>query len=161
MAFKVFLSYGTDPNEQVAAWRLQTLAAAHGIHLSVPQRNGTLPTRRSHLPPDDARQAIDQSDCILAIISGGVGPDVEAELNYALTKKKLIVPILQEHMAQPAFLKKFPQTFQFNSWNRAQIEAAVVDFLKHQRLSKDRQQTLGALIAIGLGLVALLALAEK
>lgn len=160
MPFKVFLSYGTDPNEQVAAWRLQTLAAAHGIHLSVPQRNGS-PSTRNSLLPEDVRQAIHQSDCVLAIISGGIGPAVEAELDYALTKKKLIVPLLQEHMAQSAFLKKFPQTFQFNSWNRAQVEANVVDFLKHQRLSKDKQQTLGALIAIGLGLVALLALAEK
>jgi hypothetical protein len=40
MAFKVFLSYSIDPEEQAIVWRLQTLAAAHGIEVFVPQRPG-------------------------------------------------------------------------------------------------------------------------
>jgi hypothetical protein len=42
MAFRVPLSHSLDPAEQALAWRLQTLAAAHGIELFVPQR-GSLP----------------------------------------------------------------------------------------------------------------------
>ncbi len=38
MAFKVFLSYSTDPEEQAVVWRLQTLAAVHGIQVYVPYR---------------------------------------------------------------------------------------------------------------------------
>ena len=37
MAFRVFLSYSLDPTEMALAWRLQTLAAAHGIEMYVPQ----------------------------------------------------------------------------------------------------------------------------
>ena len=37
MAFRVFLSYSLDPAEMALAWRLQTLAAAHGIEMYVPQ----------------------------------------------------------------------------------------------------------------------------
>src|SRR5579863_7202569 len=92
MAFKVFLSCGTDPNEQVAAWRLQTLATAYGMHVSVPNRNG--PQTRGIT--DQIRRAIDQSDCVLAIITEKVGDVVAHELNYAASKGKLIVPVVRE-----------------------------------------------------------------
>lgn len=38
MAFRVFLSYSINPEEQVIVWRLQTLAAASGIYVYVPFR---------------------------------------------------------------------------------------------------------------------------
>jgi hypothetical protein len=76
MAFKVFLICGTDPSEQVAAWRLQTLATSYGMHVSVPNRNGFLGE-----VVEQARRAIDQADCVLAIVSGRIGPAVAAELN--------------------------------------------------------------------------------
>ena len=160
MAFKVFLSYGTDPEEQVTAWRLQTLAAANGIHVFVPQRTAPQPNRRNSVPLEAQRQ-IGQSDCVLAIIAGGLGPAVEGELNYALSMRKVVVPILQEGVAQPAFLKKFPRTFKFSPWNTGEVEAQVVEFLKTQKISKDNQQAVGALVAIGLGLFLLVALAKK
>jgi nucleoside 2-deoxyribosyltransferase len=159
MPFKVFLSYGTDPVEQVTAWRLQTLAAAHGIHVFVPQRNESHSARRNQILLEVRRQ-IDQCDCVLAIIASRVGPSVEAELTYAASKRKTVVPILQEGVVQPGFLKKF-RTFTFSPWNTGEVEAQVVEFLKSQKLSKDKQQAVGALVAVGLGLFLLLALAEK
>lgn len=159
MSLKVFLSYGAEPSEQVTAWRLQTLAAAHGVHVFVPQRNEVPPARRSQVPSEVRRQ-IDQSDCVLAIIASRVGTAVEAELIYAASKGKTVVPILQEGVVQPAFLKKF-RTFVFSPGNTGEVEAQVAEFLKNQKLSKDRQQALAALVAVGLGLFLLLALAEK
>ncbi len=160
MPFKVFLSYGSDPDEQVTAWRLQTLATSHGIQVFVPQRREPL-SRRSALPAE-VRQQIDQSTCVLAIIARGVDAAVEGELTYALSKGKLVVPILQEGIPMPAFLKKF-RTFRFAPWNPAEVEAEVVEFLKTQKkkISEDNQQAVGALIAIGLGLFVLLSLAKK
>ena len=104
MAFKVFLICGTDPNEQVAAWRLQTLATSYGMHVSVPNRNGPMIDGMI----DQVRRAIDQSDCVLAIITGNVGPAVAAELNYALARRKLIVPVVREGISLPQLLQNSP-----------------------------------------------------
>lgn len=90
-----------------------------------------------------------------------MGPAVEGELNYALSAKKIVVPILQDGVAQPAFLRKFPRTFKFSPWNTGEVEAQVVEFFKTQKISKDNQQAVGALVAIGLGLFLLVALAKK
>jgi hypothetical protein len=54
MAFRVFLSYSLDPAEMALAWRLQTLAAAYGIEMYVPQHGAgnvaseTLPAQQAN-----------------------------------------------------------------------------------------------------------------
>ena len=156
MAFKVFLICGTDPSEQVAAWRLQTIATSYGMHVSVPNRNG----RMKEGMIDQVRRGIDQADCVLAIITGNIESAVAAELNYALARRKLIVPVVQEGIALPAALKKHP-VFQFSTWNTGDVETKVVEFLKQQELSKKIVQSLAALILAGLGVFLLAALAEK
>jgi len=57
MAFKIFLSYSTDPEENPIVWRLQTLAASHGIHMYVPQRSepGLTGSRRKAIILPDGR----------------------------------------------------------------------------------------------------------
>jgi hypothetical protein len=156
MAFKVFLISGTDPSEQIAAWRLQTLATSYGMHVSVPNRNG--PMMGGMI--DQVRRAIDQSDCILAIITGTIGPAVTAELNYALAQDKLIVPVVREGIALPGGLRKHP-VFQFSPWNTGEVETKVVEFLKQQELSKETVQSMAAFVLAGLGVFLLASLAEK
>jgi nucleoside 2-deoxyribosyltransferase len=156
MAFKVFLICGTDPIEQVAAWRLQTLATSYGLHVSVPNRNG--PMKGGMI--DQVRRAIDQSDCVLAIITGNIESAVAAELNYALAQGKLIVPVVQEGIALPAALRKHP-VFQFSPWNPGDVETKVVEFLRQQELSKKTVQSIAALVLAGLGVFLLASLAEK
>src|SRR5262245_61496466 len=129
MAFKVFLSYGIDPAEQVTAWRLQTLAAAHGITVLVPQRNGT----RGKAVSDEVQSAVNQSDCVLAIITGQVGAAVQQELKYALSKGKIVIPIVQTGAEAPAFLKK--HIFRFSPGNPGDVENEVIQYLKEQELS--------------------------
>ncbi len=156
MAFKVFLISGTDPNEQVAAWRLQTLATAYGMHVSVPNRNGS----QTGGIVDQVRRAIDQSDCVLAIITENMGPVVAHELNYALSRGKIIVPVVREGIAVPPALKKLP-IFYFSPWNSAQAESEVLEFLKKQKVSKENLQSMAAFILAGLGVFLLAALSEK
>lgn len=156
MAFRVFLICGTDPGEQVAAWRLQTLATSYGMHVSVPNRNGEM----TEGIIDQVRRSIDQADCILAIITGNIGPAVAAELNYALAQGKLIVPVVREGIALPQALGKV-RVFQFSPWNTGEVEAEVVDFLKHKELSKQNLQSMAAIVMAGLGVFLLSALAEK
>jgi hypothetical protein len=161
MAFKVFLSYGTDPDEQVTAWRLQTLATSYGITVFVPQRGEPDSTRRIRVPSEQVRLQIDQCNCVLAIVISRMEPVVEGELNYALSKRKLIVPIVQKGAIQPDFVRKFPRVFEFSPWNTGEVETQVVEFLKSQKLKEENQQAVGALVSIGLGLLLLLALSEK
>jgi len=158
MAFRVFLSYSLDPTEMALAWRLQTLAAAHGIEMYVPQ----------HGPGNGApaavtvQQAIDRADCVLAIITTAASELVQNELGYALERKKLVIPIVRTDLAGHALLAGFPQVFTFSPWeNPGAVETEIVDFLKKQQLTKDKQQTIGALAALGLGLLVLFSLNKE
>lgn len=155
MAFKVFLSHGPDPNEQVAALRLQTLATAYGMYVSVPHRNG-----QGKSLPAQVRRAIDHSDCVLVILIGGIGPSVSEELNYALSKRKLIVPVVREGISLPRPLDKLP-LFHFSPWDAGKAETKIVEFLARQKLSPENLQSMAAFVQAGLGVFALAALAEK
>jgi hypothetical protein len=155
MAFKVFLSYGAGADEQVAAWRLQTLGTSYGMHVSVPHRNGA-----GKAAVNQVHRNIDQSDCVLAILTGNIGPAVAEELNYALSKGKVIVPVVRQGVTVPSALKSL-RLFEFSRRNTVEVEAEVVKFLHDQKLGKEKQQAIGALVAIGLGLFLLAALSEK
>jgi nucleoside 2-deoxyribosyltransferase len=166
MAFKVFLSYSTDPEEHAIAWRLQTLAATDGIQLFVPPRPGLAPPAgRKNAPvlANQVRLAIDQSDCVLAIITSATGPAVEKELNYALGKAKLIIPLVEQSCARQPFLQNFARIFPFSRLdeNAGAVETQVLEFLKQQKLAKENRQALGAIIAIGMGLLLLSGLAKE
>jgi hypothetical protein len=155
MAFRVFLICGTDPSEQVAAWRLQTLATSYGMHVSVPNRNGFVGD-----VIDQARRAIDRADCVLAIVTGSIGPAVAAELNYALVRRKLIVLIVSEGVTLPPTLADLP-VFQFSPWNAGDVEMKIVEFLKQKELGKETVQSMAAFLLAGLGLFLFGALTEK
>jgi hypothetical protein len=159
MAFKVFLTYSLDPSEQALAWRLQTLAASHGIEMYVPRKGrGVAP-----LPGALSIQgAIDRSDCVLAIITARVDASVQAELKYASQKNKLVIPIVQSNFASHPLLAKFPRVFTFSaSDDPGKLESEIMEFLKAQQLDKEKRQAIGALVAVGLGLLLLQALSEK
>lgn len=166
MAFKVFLSYSTDPEENAIVWRLQTLAASHGIQVFVPQRPGSkAPSTRRNVPTvsDEVRLAIDNSDCVLAIITNRTGPAVERELNYALGQRKLIIPIVEEGVDDHSFLNKFSRVFFFSRLNGdpGRLESEILGFLREQKVNKENRQALGALVAIGTGLLLLSSLAKE
>jgi nucleoside 2-deoxyribosyltransferase len=160
MAFKVFLSYSLDPSEEALAWRLQTLAAAHGVEMYVPRRGGTPAQQKAFAK--EAMEAINRSDCVLAIITGKTESAVEGELQHALAQKKPVVPIVRSELAGHPLLAPFPQRFAFSpADNPGTLETKVVEFLKHQQLSKEKQQAMGALVAVGLGLLLLYSLSES
>ena len=163
MSLNVFLSYSTTIEEQVVVWRLQTLAAAHGISLYVPAREGFKALgNRTPVLPGRVEQAIQKCDCVLAIITSRTSRIVERELNYALGKDKLIIPIIDISITDPRLLQRFNPVFRFNpNAPTNDVESQVIAFLKQQQLSKENRKALGALVAIGLGMLALSTLAEK
>jgi hypothetical protein len=155
MAFRVFLSYSLDPAEMALAWRLQTLAAAHGIEMYVPQHGvGTAAPGAVTV-----QHAIDRADCVLAIITTAADQMVQNELGYALDHKKLVIPIVGPGLAGNPLLARFPRVFTFSPWdNPGAVETQIVEFLKEQEMTKDKQRTIGALAALGLGLIVLFSL---
>ena len=158
MAFRVFLSYSLDPAEMALAWRLQTLAAAHGIEMYVPQHGAGI----SAPGTATVQQAIDRADCVLAIITTAASQMVQQELRYALEHRKLVIPIVRTDLAGHPLLAQFPRVFMFSPWdNPGTVETQIVEFLKEQQLTKDKQQTIGALAALGLGLIVLFSLNKE
>ncbi len=159
MTFRVFLCSSLDPSEQALPWRLQTLAAAHGIEMYVPPRPPVSPARRRS---DEIPRAIDRSDCVLAIITAKASASVQEELRYALSKGKLVIPIVHSDLARHPLLAQFPRVFAFSPWDNAgKVEGEVVEFLKEQHRSKENRQAVGALVALGVGLLLLFSLSEK
>lgn len=158
MAFRVFLSYSLDPAELTLAWRLQTLAAAHGIEMYVPNY-GTTESQPGAVP---IQNAIDRCDCVLAILNAAAGPNVQSELAYALEKRKLVIPIVRRDLAGNSLLAQFAHVFTFSPLdNPGKVESEIVEFLKQQQLTKEKQQAIGALAAVGLGLLVLFSLNKK
>jgi len=157
MAFRVYLSYSLDLAESALAWRLQTLATAHGIDMYVPNYGlATSPTASSN------QRAIDRADCVLAIITTAANPNVQNELRHAIEKGKLVVPIIRSDMPAAALPAQFPRVFFFSPRdNPGTIETQIVDFLKDQKVAKDKQQVIGALAAVGLGLLVLFSLSNQ
>jgi len=161
MAFKVFLSHSLEPDEQALAWRLQTLAAAHGIEMYVPRRGSPFPSGEK-TAAGSVQNEIDRSDCVLAIITAEANASVQAELRYALAKRKLVIPIVRSDIANHPLLAQFPKVFTFSPWdNPGTLEGEVVEFLKLQHLSKEKRQAAGAIVAAGLALLLLFSLSEK
>lgn len=60
--YRVFLSYNTAPDDMVIVWRLQTLAAASGLHVDVPN-----PMQRSDWAI--VRRMIDDADSVIAFLT--------------------------------------------------------------------------------------------
>jgi nucleoside 2-deoxyribosyltransferase len=161
MAFRAFLSHSLDPAEQALAWRLQTLAAAHGIEMYVPRRGFPFPSAEK-TASGSVENAIDRSDCVLAIITAKANASVQRELRYALARQKLVIPIVHSDFANNRLIARFPRVFTFSPRdNLGKLEAEVVDFLRQQRLSKEKRQAAGALVAAGLALLLLFSLSEK
>lgn len=160
MPFKVFLTHSLDPSEEGLAWRLQTLAAAYGIQMYVPRRNHP-PNRKTDLAASAVKE-IDRSDCVLAIITGHADETVEAELKHARDRQKPIIPIVRSDLADNPLLTQFRPVFIFSPGDYpGKLETEVMEFLKRQQLSKEKQQAIGALVAVGVGLLFLYSLSEK
>jgi len=158
MSFNVFLTYSMDPDEQSFVWRLQTLATAQGLNLYVPSRQGLqIPgSKIGTALRGKERVAIDRADCVLAIITTRAGAAVQQELNYALSRGKVIVPIVQQGVGNPSFWARFQRVFWFSpSEPPGRVEAEVVGFLREQKLNKERTQAVGAVVAIGVGMLLL------
>jgi hypothetical protein len=159
-AFRVFLPYSLAPAKQALAWRLQTLAAAYGVEMYVPERASSGASQAG--PPVAIRNAIDRSDCVLAIITAKANLNVQKELKSALDMGRLVIPIVHSEVVHNPLLAPFPHVFVFSAWDSpGKVEGEVLEFLKQQHQSKESLKAIGALGAVGVGLLLLSSLSEK
>ena len=108
------------------------------------------------------QKAIESADCVLAIITTAASQMVQNELGYALEHRKLVIPIVRTDLAGHPLLARFPRVFTFSPWdNPGTVETQIVEFLKEQQMTKEKQQTIGALAALGLGLIVLFSLNKE
>ncbi len=83
-------------------------------------------------------------------------------MRYALERQKLVIPIVRADLAGHPLLAGFPRVFTFSPWdNPGPVESQIVEFLKEQKLTREKQQTIGALAALGLGLLVLFSLNKE
>ena len=155
--YRVFLSYNT-PDEMAVVWRLQTLAAASGLHLDVP--NGL---QRSDWAT--VTQMIDNADSVIAFLTSRATPQVKKELTYALEKKRPVIPIVERGTStQPieALLRHSGvPVFELDPHKPWQMENQLAKFLEKQKFDKETKNTIVALAGAFVGLLLLQKLTEN
>jgi len=170
MAFRVFLSHSVGHEPQVLALRLQTLAAASGIQVYVPRRAyHELGQPGYDKAKQEVRREIERSDCVLAVITDLSGPTRRAldyELNCALALRKLVIPIVEEDHKDDKLVHSLakngvPSFFFPPGGNGGGVERGVAQFLEKQKLSKEKRQAIGGLVALADGLLILNAVSNQ
>lgn len=155
--YRVFLSYNT-PDEMAVVWRLQTLAAASGLQLDVPNA-----TQRSDWVT--VTKMIDSADSVIVFLTEKATGQVKKELSHALKQNKPVVPIVEsgtstapikallEHSGVPVF--------DLDPRNPWMMENRLAKYLEKQRYDKDTKNALLALAGTFVGLFLLDRLAEN
>lgn len=158
--YRVFLSYNanTSRDEMVAVWRLQTLAAASGLQLYVPT-----PVQRADWA--SVARMIDDSDSVIAFLTKRATPQVRKELEYALNRRKLVIPIVEKATSANSIMPLLQQSgyriFKLGTQNPGKMENELADFLRQQKISKEARESLMALAGTFVGLYLLQQLAES
>jgi pyrroline-5-carboxylate reductase len=149
--YRVFLSYNTSREEMVVVWRLQTLAAASGLHLDVPD-----PVQRADWVT--VTRMIDEADAVIAFITTRTTAQVNKEITYALERGKTVIPIAERGATIKALQSLLPTSvplFWLDPESPWRMEEELTRFLERERVSKDTKQAILAVAGVAIGLVLL------
>ncbi len=150
--YRVFLSYNTSRDEMVVVWRLQTLAAASGLHLDVPN-----PAQRFDWAT--VKEMIDAADAVIAFITKSATAQVNKELIYALEQQKRIIPIVEEGVSIKAldgFLRQSAASvFRLDPHRPWKMEEELTQFLQQEKVSKETKESILAIAGAAIGLLLL------
>jgi len=157
--YRVFLSYNTSNNDMVVVWRLQTLAAASGLHLDVPNKT----QRVDHAV---IQQMINNSDSMIALLTktSASSKHVEQEIKYAVSINKLIIPIVEKGVAARSIKilleKSGTPIFELDPNKPWEMENKLFEFLQKQMHDKNARNAILALAGTFVGLFLLDKLSE-
>jgi hypothetical protein len=158
--YRVFLIYNTSVDEMVIVWRLQTLAAASGLHLDVPasvQRSNSLLIS----------QMIDEADAVIVLLTKSAlkSKFLISEINLAISKKKTIIPIFVKGVTSPSITSLFSQygspIFVFDPQKPWEMESALSKYLAEKVSDKNNRNALLAIAGTFAGLFLLSKLSEN
>jgi hypothetical protein len=156
--YRVFLSYNTSPDEMVVVWRLQTLAAASGLHMDVPN-----PVQRSDWTT--VARMINDADSVIAFLTKRATAQVKKELEYALINQKPIIPIVEKGTStisiNPLLQRSDIPVFELDPIKPWKMENDLAVFLQKKKFAKDAQGALLALAGTFIGLYLLQQLTES
>lgn len=147
--YRVFLSYNTSRDEMVVVWRLQTLAAASGLHLDAPN-----PAQRSDWAM--VKEMIDASSTVIAFITKSATAQVNKELSYALDCGKRIIPIVERGVSIKALGSLLQESvFWLDPHRPWKIEEELTQFLQQEKVSKETKESILAIAGTAIGLLLL------
>jgi TIR domain len=156
--FRVFLSYNTSRDEMVVVWRLQTLAAASGLHLEVLN-----PEQRSDWATVTKR--IDEADSVIAFLTKQATKQVENELRYALSRGKPVIPIVERGVSTKLINELLQQSglvvFVLDPDNPGFMETMLADYLRKEKLNRETRNAILALAGTIAGLFLLQELTQN
>ena len=146
---KVFISYSTAL-DQVVALRLQTMAAVYGIASYVPAAT-TRNLSNASLSPEVA-QNLNDSDVVLAVITHAPVPSAITEMNLAVERRKLLIPIIGPYV-DPGPYRNFKPYFVVDPANPSGVEQQIGQFLSQQKQAENTKTALLALATLTVALV--------
>jgi len=158
--YRVFLIHNTSDNEMVIVWRLQTLAAASGLHLDVP---GTVQRSNSLL----ISQMIDEADAVIVLLTKSAlkSKFLTSEINFAISKNKTIIPIFVKGVTSSSITPLFSQygspIFIFDPQKPWEMESALSKDLAKKISDKNNRNALLAIAGTFAGLFLLSKLSEN
>ena len=156
--YRVFLSYNTTRDEMVVVWRLQTLAAASGLHLEVLNSE-----QRSDWTV--VAQKIDESDSVIAFLTKQATKQVENELRYALSRGKPVIPIVERGVSTKLIGVLLQQSgipvFVLDPDKPGMMESMLADYLRTKKLNKEKRNAILALAGTIAGLFLLQELTQN
>jgi hypothetical protein len=156
--YRVFLSYNTSRDEMVVVWRLQTLAAASGLHLEVLSHE-----QRSEL--STVTQKISEADSVIAFLTKQATKQVESELRYALLLGKPVIPIVERGVSTKLITALLEQSgtpvFFLDPNNPGMMESKLADYLRKKKLDQEKRNAILALAGTIAGLFLLQELTQN
>jgi hypothetical protein len=145
---KTFISYSTA-HDQIIALRLQTLAAVSGMTVYVPPATSRNVWNGVLVP--EVQKELRESDVILAVILENPAPSAVAEMNFAITTAKLLIPIVGP-LVPLQYYAQFRPHFVVNPIDPSETERQIVQFLA----GKQQGEAVKAGLLLGTLAVALL-----
>jgi hypothetical protein len=161
----VFISYNPKvESEQSLALRLQTLGSLYGLSVSMPDRVGSV------ILKETTKQRIERANLFIVFSTRNLTKSVINEIEYALSLKKKIIVVYDKDVKKNLDIEGVREI----EYNHAEdkpdkIIAEILKEINKQVVKSSRKNlttvkeddTLGAFLLVGLGLLLLGALTSK
>ena len=157
--YRIFLIHNTSANEMVIVWRLQTLAAASGLHLDVPNNS-----QRQN--PVLISQMITEAGAVIVLITPSAleSEFVAKEIQIASSMNKTIIPIFVKGVASKpiqALIGRNSRVFVFDPQKPWEMESELSMFLAQKVGDKNTRKAILAIAGTFAGLFLLAKLSEN